>query len=37
MKLSPYMMSPSEAIEIWMALEMILTRRDAVMPSSTMC
>lgn len=37
MKLSPYMMSPSEVIEIWMALEMILTRRDAATPCSTMC
>lgn len=36
MKLSPYMMTPSEVIEIWMALEMILTRRNAVTPGSTM-
>lgn len=36
MKLSPYMISPSEYIEIWKALEMILTRRDAATPGSTM-
>lgn len=36
MKLSPCMMSPSEVIEIWMALEMILTRRDVATPCSTM-
>lgn len=36
MKLSPCMMSPSEVIEIWMALEMILAKRNAATPCSTM-